>query len=181
MFTYYIGVGILLVSLTVGLIIFLMMSDQEQPLKLEEEYVYDNLTDDSKVVCTFKLTSLPSNPVTLFTFSAKNTAKGTTPATTTPQVAVVQVKNSNLVITLGTKSHTLIEDVKPDVQVTLTFNLRDNKCKSKNKPVAQNYLPDGRCKMGLGSTDTKFVILEELTVDQKKIKLDTLKKKNASN
>ena len=177
MFTYYYtGIGILLVSLTVGLIIFLMMSDQEQPLKLEEEYVYDNLTDDSKVICTFKLTSVPSTPVTLFTFSAK----GTTPDTTTPQVAVVQVKNSNLVITLGTKSHTLIEAVKPDVQVTLTFNLKNNKCKSKNKPVALNYLPDGRCKMGLGSTDTKFVILEEMTVDGDKIKLSTLRKKNAS-
>ncbi len=183
MHTYtYIGIGVLLVSLAIGVIIYLMVEQEE--LKLDEEYIYDNLSDDSKVQCTLRIDSLPSSHTTLITFvkvptvSTDVTGAQATQAAQAAQVCTVQIKGSNLFINSSSKRiHTLATDVKANQDIILTFKLKDNECSCKGSSTAKGYLPDGKVKMSLGHKDAKMAVLNNLIVNGKEVKLSTLKKK----
>ena len=177
MHTYiYIGIGVLLVSLAIGVIIYLMVTQEE--LQLAEEYIYDNLSDDSKVQCTLKINSLPSSHITLITFVKVPTVTTATQAAQAAQVCTVQIKDSNLFINSTSKSiHNLAKDVKADQDITLTFKLKDNECSCKGSSIIKGYLPDGKVKMSLGHKDAKMAVLTKLVIDGKEVKLSALKKK----
>jgi hypothetical protein len=178
----YVGIGVLLVSLAIGVIIYLMVAQEE--LKLNEEYIYDNLSDDSKVQCTLRIDSLPSSHATLITFmkvptvTTDVTGAQAAQAAQAAQVCTVQVKDSNLFINSTSKSiHNLAKDVKANQDITLTFKLKDNECSCKGSSTVKGYLPDGKVKMSLGHKDAKMAVLTKLVIDGKEVKLSTLKKK----